>query len=338
VKSFRNILVLFGIFAVVVAVQPQTVRAASGGIQYNELVKFVMGSQTPPEPGSFGPDWQAAMNAANSANSAPQHHGMFGNIMNALNQAKSAMSIFQTGMASTEYYLNGWERTDDITNQTATIKKPQLHQVIYLNLKNKTYRIEDTTVHPITETPPPYTPPAQPGSPPPSPQPGTAKVTISVSTTSLGSKVLDGEPSQGYKFDFKITSTQATGSCTNGTFETAMTIWDSRYPQPTLASSGVTPMKPRTSALPNPEMASFKPGCKPKITARTHLGPTPPSGRLALWQLLALSASAQTTQGSGGGGFQTLIELGNIKQLGSSDASLFDIPAGFTKESASPSP
>ncbi len=324
------------ILAVVAGGAPHSSYAASSGVQYDQLVKLVIGSQATPEAGTFEPDWQASMNAIQSANNQSQHHGLFGGIMNTLNQAKNAMSIFQTGMPSTEYYWNGWERTDDPGQQSATITKPQQHQIIYLDLKNKTYRIEDTTVHPISFTPPPYErPQGQSGSPPPSPQPGTAKVKITVSTTSLGTKVVGGQQADGYKYDFKIASTQATGSCTNGTFETAMIIWDSRLPEPKLASVAGPSMTKRPPA-PNPELGSFKMGCKPTITARTHIGTSQPSNRLAMWELVALNAGAQTSQGSASGGFSTMIERGNVKTLSPADASLFEIPAGFTKATPSP--
>jgi hypothetical protein len=338
VNNFLKIVAITAILAVVASGPAPRVDAASSGVQYDQLVKLVLGSQATPEPGSFEPDWQASMNAIQSANGQPQHHGLFGNIMNSLNQAKNAMSIFQTGMPSTEYYWNGWERADDPGTQMATITKPQQHQIIFLDLKNKTYRIEDTTVHPMTFTPPPYERPQGPsGSPPPSPQPGTAKVKITVSTTSLGSKAVGGQQADGYKFDFKIASTQATGSCTNGTFETAMIVWDSRLPEPKLASVAGPPIVKRPPA-PNPELGSFKMGCKPTVTARTHIGTSPPSNRLAMWQLVALNAGAQTSQGSAQGGFSTMIERGNVKTLGPADASLFEIPAGFTQATLSPSP
>ena len=324
------------ILAVLAGATPPGAHAASSGVQYDQLVKLVMGSQATPQPGTFESDWQASTNAIAAANNQPQHHGLFGGIMNSLNQAKNAMSIFQTGAPSTEYFWNGWQRSDDPSAQTATITKPQLHQIIYLDMKNKTYRIEDTTVHPITETPPPYERPQGPsGTPPPSPQPGTAKVKITATSTSLGSKVVGGQQADGYKYDFKITSTQATGSCTNGTFETAMIVWDSRLPEPKLASVAGPPMRRRPVA-PNPELGNFKMGCKPTITARTHLGTSPPSDRLAMWELVALNAGAQTSQGTAAGGFSTMIERGNVKTLGSADASLFEIPAGFTKASPAP--
>lgn len=316
--------------------RPPQVQAASSGLQYDQVMKFML-SQGTPQPGSFETDWQTAVQAEQAANNQTQHHGLFGGIMNTVNQAKSAMSMFQNGTATTEYFWNGWKRVDDLGTQTATITKPQQHQVIYLDLKNKTYRVEDTTVHPIAETPPPYQRPANPsGTPPPSPQPGTAKVTITASTTSLGTKTVGGEQAQGYKFDFKIVSTEATGSCTNGSFETSMITWDSSYPQPTEAPSGTTHAAAPRPVTRAPEMTAFKPGCKPKVTTRTHLGPTPPANRLSMWQLVALAAGVQSSQGSGSGGASMLIERGNVHTLGSSDASLFEIPAGFTKQTPSP--
>jgi hypothetical protein len=116
-----------------------------------------------------------------------------------------------------------------------------------------------------------------------------------------------------------------------------MIVWDSKYLEPQLASSGAAPTM-RRHAAPDPEMASFKPGCKPKITARTHVGKTAPAGTLAMWEMVAINAAVQASGGSAAGGFSTLIERGNVHPLGASDAGLFQIPAGFTKEVPSPMP
>ncbi len=317
---------------------PAPAQAATSGIQYDQLVQLLLGNQGTPQPGSFETDYQAAIDAQKSAANQPKSHGLFGGITNTLNAAKNAMNVFKTGTPTTEYYLNGMERVDDPGDQTATITKPQQHQVIVLNLATKTYQIVDTSAQPITETPPPYQrPPGPSGTPVPS-QPGTMKLKVTVSTTDLGSKVLGGVNTEGYRLDFKLVGTEAKGSCSNGSFETSMIVYDSSYPQPKLASSGAAAVPHHAPAAPNPETANFKPGCKPTVTARTHMGPTPPADRLSMWEYLALSASMAGSQGSGSGSFSTLIQRGNVKTLGPADASLFAIPPGFTQVVPSPSP
>ncbi len=307
------------------------VQAASSDISYNEIVKIVMG-QSAPAPGSykngsFDADWQSAQPAKASSS-----HGLFA----AFNQMKSALSSLSNGTPSTYYYLANMEREDDITGQTGTITLPDKAQYIHLNFANKTYWITSpntaqTYVPPVQQQPGPQ------GTMPPS-QPGTSKVTITVSTTSLGSKNLGGVDTDGYQLTFKIVSSQATGSCTNGTFQTTMTEFVSRYAEPSIHWP-VSVTKLPHMAMPrntNPETASFKPGCVPKATTRVHIGPTAPSGRLVMWELLTINGSAQAQQGAMSGGFSTLIERGDVKDLSSGDSSLFGPPAGFTQQTSTP--
>jgi hypothetical protein len=308
--------------------------AASAGqtnIAYDELTRFIGGDKPAPQPGTFDADFQAAVAASSPA---PQHHGMFGNLMNTVEQAKSAMNVFTVGNASHVYYYNGWKRVDEIATQTATIDRPDKHEIIYLDLAKKTYRIVDTNQTPVTETPPPYAPPPQPGAPPPSPEPGTGKLDISVSSTSLGAKSLEGINTSGFSQDFKMTESQSTGSCKDGSFETQMTEYLSSYPEPQEAVATTTSTtKMPSMPMMNPAMMSGQhPGCNPTITTHFAAGASPPSGRLAMWTLMALTGSAQTSSGRGGGTFSTLIERGNVRALGTSDAALFDVPAGFTQQ------
>ncbi|MDQ6766901.1 MAG: hypothetical protein M3Z41_03740 [Candidatus Eremiobacteraeota bacterium] len=322
---------------------PQPAIAATSGLAYDEVTRFniagMTGSAANPDPGSyangsFAADFQAAVSAA--ATPKP-HGGMFGAIINAGEAAKSAMSLVKSGSASTEYYWNGLRRTDDPGHQTATIYRPDLHQTIDLDLAKKTYTIVDTSTRVYSETPIPYQPPAHSQGPQPSPVPGTAKVSVTVSTTALGAKTLDGQPSQGYKMEFKLASTHATGSCANGSFGTTMVEFVSNYDEPQVTSPSGKPAKLAHRA--NPETMAVKPGCKPTFTARVHKGPTPPEGKLALWENITLNAGMGTSQGaSQGAGFSTILERGNVRALGPNDKGLFEIPAGFTQATASPSP
>ncbi len=116
----------------------------------------------------------------------------------------------------------------------------------------------------------------------------------------------------------------------------------SKYAEPSIAMpSGKA--APKQGMMSNPETASVKPGCKPKIKARTHLGPTPPSGRLAMWEMLTFDAGmmgqdqAQSqAQSQHPVALSTVIERGNVRALGAADKSLFEVPPDFTKVDASP--
>src|SRR5579864_2971402 len=164
------------IFVVVLALAlslmmlPRAGHAASGGLQYDEVTKFSSGDANP-QPGTFQPDFQAAVAAAQqaaAAQNAPQSHGLFGGLKNMANMVKSAANSIKTGFASREYFLGAWRRTDDPGAQTATINKPDQHQIIYLDLAKKTYRIVDTGggMPSMPQAPQPGPPNA--GPPPPS--------------------------------------------------------------------------------------------------------------------------------------------------------------------------
>jgi len=314
----------FAVIALAI-VSAGSASASSTNLAYDELTKLVTGPT--PQPGSWDTDYQAALSAANAAANAPTHHGLFGGIQNAIQAGENAAKSLTSGFLTRHYFMNGWERTDDVASQSATIDKPDKHQIIHLDLAKKTYYIQDTSAQPYMEAPPTYARPGPPGPPPPSPQPGTGKLDISVTSTSVGSQTLDNVATTGYSLDFKATMTQATGSCSNGSFETSMLQYLSSYAEPQLAPSGSKPMvKP---ALPPMAMmgGGQHPGCSPTTMTHKVGGVVVPSGRLALWELVSLKAGS--TQGSGS--FSTLVERGNVRTLGSSDESLFEIPAGFTQ-------
>lgn len=327
--GFRTAIIAAMIAAPLLTGSASTVSAAQGGLGYNEVIKFVRADQPAPQPGSFTPDFQAAVDAQKSTANATQHHGMFGALMNVANAAKGALSIFQSGIASTNYYMNGWERNDNPGAQTATITRPDRHEIIYLNLAKKTYHVVDTNVQPVTQTPPPYQPPQNQG-PQPSPQPGTGKLDVNVSSSILGPKTIESVQTTGYSQDFKLSETQSTGSCHDGNFEMSMVQYVSNYDVPRPPHANVKMSYNFTP--PSPTAMAMHPGCSPKTAFHHSGGAEPPADKLGLWSLVTLKGNAQTNQGSAGGAFSTLIERGNVRVLGPSDAGLFDIPADYTKE------
>lgn len=225
-------------------------------------------------------------------------------------------------------YWNGWERVDDVTAQTATIRKCDLGQVVRLDLARKAYSVYDPSAEP-----PPATAPrsaSQRGAPEPN-APGTAVIDLSLATTALGPKTIENESTNGYDTTTTVAMTQATGSCRNGSASIETVQYVSPLERPTVTSC---PLAPRAPVPETPEEAiapAPSGGCRPTFTAHNS-GPALPTGKLALYSLLTLSGSAGPTpapHGAGGVGFLT--ERGNIRTLGASDAPLFDIPPGFTK-------
>jgi len=224
---FVFIAAITGIVASVYAFAPLPAGSAPPtGLAYDEIVKVILGTASP-EPGGFSADFDTAISAQKSAIAPGAHHGLFGSIMNAVDTAKNAMNLLKNGTASSKYYLAGWERTDDPGAQTATIAKPQQHEMIYLNLAKKTYRVVDTNVQAPNVTPPPMEQ-ARNGAGQPV-QPGTGKLDVTVSSTSLGSRMVENVQTTGYKVTFNLSETQSTGSCSDGNFMTSMVEYISRY-------------------------------------------------------------------------------------------------------------
>lgn len=311
-------------------------RAAGSGLQYDEVTKFVMNGDNP-QPGTFAADFQTAVSSAQqrAADNAQQHHGFFSMMKNVANAAKNAVASLKAGTPSTEYFLGPWHRTDDPGAQTATIYKSDQHQIIYLNLAKKTYRIVDMGAAPAPEAPPP--PSTNPNEPPPTPMPpGSGKLDVSVSNTLLGPKTIDGVATTGYSFSFKSSMTKSTGSCRDGSFQTSMTEYLSNFAEPGAGTAAHA--SHFSEVFSHPETNGLPGGCKPSISRHVSGGASPPSGKLSLWMLIALGASAQTQGGAMGGAAQILMERGNVHTLGSGDKQLFEIPAGFTKEQPTPAP
>jgi hypothetical protein len=303
-----------------------TSTAASTGFAYDELLKVITSGPLP-QPGNFAPDFKSAMDMAVANANPPKHHGLFAKMQDMADKAKATMAMMKNGTPSTHYFLNEWERTDNPGTLTATIIRPDRHQIIHLDLAAKTYRIEDIGTMPVTtDSPPPYQgPPGQ----EPSPQPGTGKMDITTTSTEIGPKTIDNVHTVGYSQEFKIVSTQSTGSCQDGTFDTSLTEYVSDITPP-LAKAN--PGLKYSLAGHPPLTGGARPGCNPTTTMHHSGGATPPGDRLNIWTLMTIKAGTAAQQGAAGGSFSMLTERGNVRDLGSADASLFDIPAGFTKQ------
>jgi len=308
-------------------------HGASTDLAYDEVTKFASGDSSP-QPGNFSADYQAAVAAGQQLAAAenPQGHGFFSAIHNMINTAKAAQNMMKNGIASREFFLGDLRRTDDPGAQTANVERPDQRRLIKLDFAKKTYEIIDMNAMMPSERPAPP-PPSSGNGPPPSPQPGSGDFTVTVTSSTLGPKTIEGVPTVGYSFSFKGTMSNATGSCHNGTFETSSVQYISSYPDP--SERGKLANVKRPSFVQSPEMAAVPFGCTPRITRHASGGSQAPTGRLAMFTIVGIGGSTGT---QGGGKFLTVIERGNVRTLGGGDKNLFDIPAGFTQVTASPTP
>lgn len=222
---------------------------------------------------------------------------------------------------------NGWERVEDVTAQTATIRKCDIGQVIQLNLAAKTYTIYTPSTEPLPTARPMAPGPGSRPQPAQQAQPGTAVATLDNTTTPLAPLKIEGEQTSGYHTVTSFSTTQATGSCHNGSASIDTLQYLAPLSPPAVTSCPVRPPEglPETATPPTPG------GCKPTFSMHRS-GPTVPTGRLALYSLVSFGAATSATPPPGrpsSMGFLT--ERGNLKTLGPADAGLFGIPQGFTK-------
>lgn len=363
----RSLLRLSAATAFAALLSPGFPSAAPGpGLGYDEIVQVVVNA-TPPPPGNFQAD-VAALNSKTTAmatpspSPAPRKRGI-GGIGNILNSAMGGPGAVAGAVANTAVsnamenavqgslgpqfgalgasignflqphlmryaFWNGWERVDDVTAQTATIRKCDLGQVIQLNLTAKTYTTYDPSAEPTPASRPAPAPPRGRQAPPDPAQPGTAVASLTDTTKALGALKIEGQATSGYDTTTAFTTSQATGSCNNG----GATIETLQYLPAIARPTVVCPMRepvPETAT----EMTAPRGGCKPAFSMHRS-GPAVPPNRLALYSLVTFHQNGPTPAPAASGapssiGFLT--ERGNLKTLGPGDAGLFGIPQGFTK-------
>lgn len=191
----RSLLRLAAAAALAALVSPLAPSAAPApGVAYDELVRVIVNA-TPPPPDNFQAD-VAAIDSANVAATptpAPRKRGIGFNAIvgavlggggagsiagavaedaasnaldNALQQSLGAQfaalgasirSFLQPHLLRYAYY-NGWERVDDVAEQTATIRKCDLGQVYRLDLAKKTYTVYDPNSEPMPAAAAPVAP------------------------------------------------------------------------------------------------------------------------------------------------------------------------------------
>lgn len=337
------------------------------GLAYDEIVRVVV-SATPPPPGNFSADLAAvnAPPALASPTAAPRKRGLGGlaNIAGAVlsggganavagavagealgnaidNAVQQSLGAQFAGLAGAMQsflqphllryaYWNGWERIDDVTLQTATIRKCDMGQVVELDLAHKTYTVATPGNEPTSA---PVAQPQHRGRPAPAApaQPGTTVATLSETTKVLGPMRIENQPTTGYDATTTFATTQSTGSCRDGSASIRTVQYISPLVRPAVNSCPI-----RRAPVPQTgtEVVTLPTGgCKPTLNVQRS-GPTPPN-RLALYSLVTITGSAgsapQPSASPGIGGFGFLTERGNLKTLGAADAALFSVPADYTK-------
>ncbi len=283
-------------------------------LQYDEINRMIIPPATPPAPGTFQTDYQTVMTPP------AQHHGLGAVVNSVMGNPEEMMNRMSRGNLTRYTFYEGMIRTDRPVEQTAIVEKCEQHQYVSLDLKNKTYTIENTQ----PPCPSPAGMPAQAGGDDSSrPATGTADITMSGTSNDLGPLAIDDIATVGYDQNLQMRTTNATGSCRDNNFSMAQTKYISqvRVPRP------YCPL-PKTMTTGGMMARSSGGGCEPRMHLRGSLAGVNDGDRLVMYLRMQFGQA----DSSNGGGMNMVVERGNVKWFGGPDAdALFTIPAGFTE-------
>ena len=371
----RSILRLSAAVALALLVSPLAPSAAPApGVGYDEIVRVVIGA-TPPPPGNFQADLATVNSAAAApaATPAPRKRGIgFGAIAgavlggggagsiagavasdaasdamgNALQQSlgtqfaalgASIRSFLQPHVMHYAYY-NGWERVDDVSAQTATIRKcatsgkstgltsPRKPTAFTIRTANRhppqRRRSRSRARHARQRRPPLHRRHRR------EPQ-WPISVRARNRSARCESRIKPDDRLVHSTASFAMS--QATGSCRNASASISTEQYLSAINRPTITSCPIRrqPVPESAGEAVTPPQTSG--GCRPTF-AFHNSGPPVPPGKLSLYTLVTMNAAAGATpapSASGAAGVGFLTERGNVKTV--TDAALFDVPADFTK-------
>lgn len=270
------------------------------------------------QPGDFNSDYAAA-----SASQMPDQGGggFFNQMKHAMAQAKSAQQMMQTGIAQRHYVAGSKDRVDDLWTQTATISDCAARTTTTLDLRHKTYRV-------VSWDQPSGANSGGGGSTVERPSDDNTHVAISVTNTALGSRVLSGQPTNGFRSDVAVTETKSSGE--SNTQNGNLLAYYSNYPNPTancIAADVIAQSGPgQGAAMMGGYSRIMRALAAAGGTARFSIkqsGPPIPLGKLAMWDAMTFSAQ--------GHDISITTENGNVRAIGANDAA-FTIPSDFTQQ------
>lgn len=296
------------------ATVPFPAAAGPSGLAWDSVTKIaVNGNPSSPQPGNFDDDFAAA-SAAQMPDQGGSGGGMFGQMHQAMAMGQAMKQLMATGVAERHYVAGSKERVDNLSRQTATITDCDARTIARLDLRNKTYTVESMD-HPSSSTS------AGRG-------PGGAfndngtRIAISVTNTALGSRVVAGQPTSGYRSDATLTETSSSGEThtQNANLIGYYSSFDN--PAPGCSRPYLALERGRMMASYSQLMGAFAAGGTDKRFSITQSGPPLPLGKLAMFDAVAFGAQGQ--------GVTFVNERGNVRALSATDP-VFAIPPGFTQ-------
>lgn len=294
--------------------------ASPTGISFDQIDRFGFGKSSEAF-GSFRKD-RAALVAAGSQSRFPAANG------SPSQQILGSAMLGMTGTLLHYAYLDGMTRIDDPIQNTATITRPDLHQVLYLNLAKNTYTVAQLPARRSPTIPPEMQRTLdQLGASQPHPH-GTGIETVRSTTVTLPSTTYETFAATGSRSAASTSIYKATGACHNMNMHITVVQYDVPQLEEPPIDRGSVLKAHAVATMPRRPMRLFG-GCQPK-----RVGATP--------ELKALGGKSfnvyrEVETRSEFAGIVTPVsfyisERGNIRRLTEADRGLFSAPADFTKE------
>jgi hypothetical protein len=314
---------------VALAAGPLPAPASPNGLAWDSVTKISRNTDAASlQPGSFDQDYATA--AAVPPPPESTGGGVFGKMNQAMAMGQHLQALLQNGFAERLYVAGSKERTDQVSDQTATIVDCTARTITTLDVRKKTYRVVsmDTGSAPSSS-----------GGTASAPQPratddGTRDA-ITIANKALGSRELAGQPTNGFSSDMSFTETKASGE--SQSYNGDLVGYYSRYPNPTPDCSPIGGASRNTQGGPNGAQAlSAMTGgyarfmralSQAGLSSRVSLkqsGPPLPRGKLAMYE-------AATIGGGQRGGATFVTERGNVRSISPNDP-IFSVPGDFTRE------
>jgi hypothetical protein len=320
----RRLSYMLGLIAVGVLLNsPAGAAGSPGGLAWDSVTKFMPGTDASAlAPGSFDADYAAASQAQIQTKSGGG--GLFAAIKQAQSVAGEMQTLMHSGFAERHYVAGSKERTDQVAYQTATIVDCDARTITQLDLRAKTYRVTSMDA-PAESHPAPNTPSTVPQ---PLPSGSNTKVAIALTNTALGSQEVGGEPTDGFRSDMKLTTTDSSGASQTMNAQLIGYYSSRSNPEPACSRMGTSGNNAHPAAGMMLAASRFKQvlasaGTDRRVTL-SQSGPALPVGRLSMFDAATFTAGSR-------GGATFVTERGNVRPVDSNDP-VFSVPSDFTEQ------
>jgi hypothetical protein len=301
---------------------PAGAAGSPGGLAWDSVTKFAPGEDASAlVPGSFDADYAAASQVQAQTKSG-------GGLFAAIKQAESAGSEMQTmmrsGFAEHHYVAGSKERTDQVADQTATIVDCDARTITSLDLRAKTYRVTSMDA----ATPETHSSPSSVAQMKTSPTDTNTKMAIALTNTALGSQVVGGVPTDGYRSDMKLTQTDSSGVSRTMNAQLIGYYTSRSNPEPScsrMSTSGNTahPGAGMMVAASRFKQALSSAGSDRRVSL-SQSGPALPAGNFSMYDAVTVTMGNR-------GGATFITERGNVRPIDPNDP-VFSVPSDFTQQ------